>query len=173
MSATTPVIRYAVAADRAPTLAFMRATGFFRPDEIEVAAEVFDEALKAGPAGHYQSFAAVADAAPVGWVCIGPTPCTLGTFDLYWIAVAPASQGRGVGSLLLRHAEALIHARHGRLVVIETSGQARYDATRFFYLKNGYAEAARLPDFYAPGDDKVVYLKALNGGASPLFKSCA
>lgn len=162
MNATAPEIRHTIAADRAPILAFMQATGFFRPDELDVAAEVLDEALKAGPAGHYQSFAAVSGAVPVGWVCVGPTPCTLGTFDLYWIAVAPATQGHGVGSLLLRHAEALIRARQGRLVVIETSGQPRYDTTRFFYLKNGYAEAARLPDFYAPGDDKVVYLKRLD-----------
>jgi ribosomal protein S18 acetylase RimI-like enzyme len=162
MSATAAEIRHTIAADRAPILAFMQATGFFRPDELEVAAEVLDEALKAGPAGHYQSFAAVSAGAPVGWVCVGPTPCTLGTFDLYWIAVAPAAQGHGVGSLLLRHAETLIRARQGRLVVIETSGQPRYDATRFFYLKNGYAETARLPDFYAPGDDKVVYLKRLD-----------
>lgn len=155
-------VRYSAPSDRDAILAFAAATGFFRDDEIEIAREVLDEALAKGPTGHYQSFTVLdAAGAPVGWICHGPTPCTLGTFDIYWIIVAPAWQGRRVGRRLLEESETRIRAAGGRISVIETSGRAQYDATRGFYLRLGYAEAARLRDFYAPGDDKVVYLKRL------------
>ncbi len=152
-------IRYTRAEDRAAIIAFIEATGFFRPDEVAVAAEVIDEALEAGPDGHYQSFTAEIDSVPVGWVCFGPTPCTVGTYDLYWIAVAPERQGHGVGKVLMQHAERCIAARGGRLVIVETAGKAIYEPTRRFYLRCGYQVGAQLRDFYSEGDDKVVLVK--------------
>jgi ribosomal protein S18 acetylase RimI-like enzyme len=94
---------------------------------------------------------------PAGWVCFGPTPCSEGTYDLYWIAVSPHCQGQGVGKALMAFAEERIRQRGGRLIIIETSGRAIYAPTRGFYLGLGYTESARVPDFYAPDDDKVVY----------------
>lgn len=155
-------LRHTLPGDRDAVVALIEATGFFRPVEVEIAREVLDDALARGPEGHYQSFAAEEHGHPVGWICFGPTPCTLGTFDIYWIAVAPDRQGRGVGKALMAHAERLIRERGGRLVVLETSSVERYHATRQFYLRNGYREAARIPDFYAPNDDKVVYTKCLS-----------
>ncbi len=152
-------IRHSEPGDRAAVLALVAGTGYFRDDELPTAQEVLDEALKAGPQGHYQSFTALRNGAPAGWLCFGPTPCTLGTFDIYWIAVDRACQGLGIGARLVRHAEEMIKACNGRLIVIETSGQERYGSTRGFYLKCGYHEAARVADFYAPGDDKVIYTK--------------
>jgi hypothetical protein len=52
---------------------------------------------------------------------------------------------------------------------VETSGRADYDGTRRFYERHGYRATARIPDFYAPGDDQVVYVKPLQG--SPLSQS--
>jgi D-alanine-D-alanine ligase len=147
--------------DRPVVLAFLAETGFFRPDELDIAREVLDEALAKGPGGHYQSFVADEAGRAVGWVCFGPTPCTVGTFDLYWIGVAPSRQGCGVGRDLMQFAESAIAPRGGRLVVVETSGRAVYDSTRRFYQTLGYREAARIADFYAPGDAKVVYVKPL------------
>jgi hypothetical protein len=46
-------------------------------------------------------------------------------------------------------------------VVLDTSGNDAYIPTRGFYNRLGYREAARLADFYAPGDDKVVFAKNL------------
>lgn len=160
-SKESPLIRHTQASDRTGILAFMRNTGFFHDNEHETAAEVLDEAIAKGPSGHYQSFTLVADGKPAGWICWGPTPCTAGTFDVYWIGVDALCQGRGYGRALLDHAERLIHARNGRLIVIETSGRPLYDATRGFYLKTGYAEAARIQDFYGLGDARVIYTKPL------------
>ena len=154
-------IRYAAASDRKAVHEFIKATNFFRPDEVDVAMEVFDDAIDKGPDGHYQSYVIDENKKPVGWVCFGPTPCTVGTFDLYWIAVDPACQSKGYGRILMTFAEQEIKKRGGRLVIVETSGRSSYIATRKFYLKIGYLESSRVWDFYAPNDDKIIYIKRL------------
>ena len=155
-------IRYAAASDRKAVHEFIKATNFFRPDEVDVAMEVFDEAVAKGPDDHYQSYVIDVDGKPVGWVCFGPTPCTIGTFDLYWIAVDPACQSKGYGKVLMSFAEQEIKKRGGRLVIVETSGRPSYIATRKFYLKIGYLESSRVWDFYALNDDKIIYIKRLD-----------
>jgi len=134
-----------------------------------VAAEVLDEALRTGPAGHYQSLSAMLDGRLVGWTCYGPTPCTIGTFDIYWIAVEPTCQKRGAGRVLIAAAEIGMQSRQARLAAVETSGTPRYAGTRCFYRKLGYRQTARIPDFYAPGDDKVIYTKRLAAPAPTLI----
>jgi D-alanine-D-alanine ligase len=148
--------------DRAYILRLLAETAFFRDDELAVAREVLDDALAGGPDGDYQSYTAVLGGKAVGWVCFGPTPCTLGTFDLYWIAVSPSAQGKGVGAALMNLAENRIARRGGRLVIVETSGREQYNSTRKFYLKLGYQQAANIPDFYAPNDPKIVYVKTVS-----------
>jgi len=154
-------IRLTESADRDEILRMVSATGFFSPGELEVAREVLDEAIATGPRGHYQSFAAEVKGRPVGWVCFGPTPCTSGTFDVYWVVVSPEYQDRGIGKGLMQHAEKRIAERGGRLAVVETSGRPAYEPTHRFYLALGYEEKARVADFYAPGDPKVIYVKRL------------
>ncbi len=155
------VIRRTEPRDRDAIVQLVADTKFFRDDEVKVAAEVLDEALAKGPDDHYQTFTAEFDGRPVGWVCHGPTPCTVGTYDIYWLAVSPECQGKGLGRHLMRFAEEHIRGRGGRLAVVETAGRAIYDATRAFYQRIGYREASRLPEFYAENDDKIIYLKRL------------
>jgi D-alanine-D-alanine ligase len=154
-------IRITKREDRDPVMAILSATEFFRPDEITIAAEVLDAAIEDPGSSGYQSYVYEVDGRVAGWVCFGATPCTVGTFDIYWIAVDPSMQSRGIGARLMKHAEECILLTGGRLVVVETAGRADYDPTRRFYLKIGYHEAARLRDFYAQDDDKVLFLKAL------------
>jgi ribosomal protein S18 acetylase RimI-like enzyme len=143
-------------------LSFLAETGFFRPDEIDIAREVLDAALAEGPQGHYQSFVACTGGETVGWICYGPTPCTLGTFDIYWIGVASAWQGHGIGRALTAFAEHAIAQRGGRLLVIETSSRETYRPTRCFYEALGYHEAGRIAEFYGPGDHRVILTKSLH-----------
>lgn len=156
---TSISIRWCRPEDRQIVLSFLSETGFFRPDEIDIAREVLDGALAEGPKGHYQSFVAEMDGQTVGWICYGPTPCTIGTFDIYWIGVSPAWQGHGIGRALTNYAEQLIRDRGGRLFVVETSGRESYAPTRRFYEALGYEQAASIPDFYGPGDPRVIFIK--------------
>ena len=59
----------------------------------------------------------------LGYCVFGPTPCTLGTFDLYWIAVDPGVQSRGVGTVLLKEVEGRLTRSNARQVIIETSSR--------------------------------------------------
>jgi D-alanine-D-alanine ligase len=154
-------IRWCRPPDRQIVLSFLAETGFFRPDEIEIAREVLDAALDEGPAGHYQSFVASVNQEVVGWMCFGPTPCTIGSFDMYWIGVATPWQGRGIGRALTVFAEKAIAERGGRLIVIETSSREVYLPTRRFYERLGYSEAACVSQFYGPGDHRVIFTKVL------------
>lgn len=98
-----------------------------------------------------------------GYACYGPVPCTRSSYDLYWIAVAPAAQGCGLGRELLRRAEEAVRSRGGTQIYIETSSLEKYASTRGFYEACGYARAAEFPDFYDQGDAKVVFVKRLVG----------
>jgi GNAT superfamily N-acetyltransferase len=86
---------------------------------------------------------------------------TASAFDLYWIVVAPASQGKGFGRLILLETERLIRQAGGAAVYAETSGRPQYESTRAFYHHMGFRVASVLEDFYAPGDSKVTYSKTL------------
>jgi ribosomal protein S18 acetylase RimI-like enzyme len=155
---TAPALRPLSAADRRRIEEITRAVLVFRDDEVPVALEVFDGAVGGSP--DYIALGATVDERLVGWICWGPTPCTLGTYDLYWMAVDPTMQGSGIGAALLRAMEGRL-AGSARLIVVETAGRPDYRPTRAFYEARGYRKAAIIPDFYAPGDDQVVYVKAL------------
>ena len=65
---------------------------------------------------------------------------------------------RGIGKALLQMSEEII-SKGGQRIYVETSSRAQYEPTRKFYRSCGYQEEAMLSDFYAPGDDKVIYVK--------------
>lgn len=148
--------------DRVAVREIVASTGFFFDHEIDVAVELVDDRLHRGDASDYQFLFAEDESGVIGYVCFGPIACTAGSFDLYWIAVHQTHRGRGVGIELLRRTEHLIASRGGRRVYIETSSREQYLSTRKFYERCGYVAEAELRDFYAPGDGKVIYVRALD-----------
>ena len=98
---------------------------------------------------------------PIGMAYCIPEALTDGTWNLLAIAVAPSHQSFGQGTILLQALEDVVVQREGRLLVIDTSGGDDFVASRAFYLRGGYTEEARIRDFWAPGDDKVTYTKAV------------
>jgi ribosomal protein S18 acetylase RimI-like enzyme len=153
-------VRPLESSDRPRIVELLRSSMTFTADEIETAIELIDESL-AGDPEYIVNVLATGDHI-AGYECHGPTPLTVGTFDLYWIVVDPRAQRRGFGRLLLRAAEEDALRRGGRLLVIETSSQPSYAATVQFYKRNGYQLEARIHDFYRPSDDKLVLVKALH-----------
>ena len=146
--------------DRPRLAELLAATGAFNADEIQVALSLFDVSLAPEDASpeDYEFLGAFeeSDGRLVGYACFGATPATDGTYDLYWLAVDPAAQGRGVGMALVRAVEEKLLDRGARLLVVETSSRPDYAGTRRFYARSGYSEAARVRDFYAPADDRIV-----------------
>jgi ribosomal protein S18 acetylase RimI-like enzyme len=171
------------AAHRERIANILAATAVFRSEEIDVALELFDETFPrdARPTTDAATAASSRNDAPptsssyaflgaftpedelVGYACYGPTPDTDRTFDLYWIAVDPAVQGTGGGTRLMTEVERRLEGLNARMLVVETSSRPEYAPTRAFYEHRGYAEAARVREFYAPGDDRVIFTKRFQG----------
>ena len=149
-------------AHRARLEALVRGTGLFREAEIATALELLDEALDGDD--DYRFLGAFDGDDLAGYACFGPTPDTVGTYDLYWIAVDRARQSEGIGTQLVRAVERTVSAGGGRLIVVETSSRADYTPTRAFYEARGYHRTATIPGYYAPGDDLVIYVKDLTHG---------
>jgi GNAT superfamily N-acetyltransferase len=148
--------------DRPAVTKILGNTPEFKPFEVEIAQELIDSYLHDPTGSGYHILVADADSIVTGYICYGPTPMTQGTWDIYWLAVARESQGRGIGSALMKSAETEIARAGGRLSIVETSSTPLYEKTRRFHLGQGYELICRIPDFYAPGDDKLVLQKRLN-----------
>ena len=174
--------------DRGRVAEILRSTENFRDEEIDVALELFDESFvgedyvfvglfqrEEGRGKREEGLRASTlpgaslPSSPfplpalLGFACFGATMDTDRTYDLYWIAVDRAAQGTGCGSVLLAEVERRLEALHARMLVIETSSRSDYTATRGFYLERGYVEAARVREFYAPQDDRIILTKRLAG----------
>ena len=133
--------------------------GAFNGPEIECALELLEIVLDNPLQQDYRVTVTDGAGGLHGYILYGPVPLTEGTFDIYWIAVDPASQGQGVGRNLMAHAEEQARKASGRMICLETSSQGSYQRTREFYLQAGYREESRIRDFYRPGDDRLTYVK--------------
>jgi ribosomal protein S18 acetylase RimI-like enzyme len=153
-------IRPLLPGDRTALAELLATTGAFHASEVDVALDVFDSGVGVGgaPAADpdYHWIGCSVGQALAGCACFGPTPCTDGTFDLYWIATARAHQGRGVARTLLTYVEDEVERMSGRLIVMETSSATGSTAARAFYLSRGYALAAVVRDFYSSGSDRLI-----------------
>lgn len=146
--------------DVEPLKRILEATNVFSDEEVEVAVELMEATLD--KTEDYIHRTIVDDENKVqGYYCVGSTPMTRSTFDLYWIAVNPHFHGKGIGFQLLNDCERTVGSLNGKLIVVETSSLPKYEGTRKFYLRNNYLEAARIRDYYAPGDDLMIYTKHL------------
>jgi len=155
-------IRCVQPADRDRIHEILIAVGNFNNTEIGVAMELVDDALKRGEDSDY--LVRVVDdtsGSVIGYVCFGKTPLTDSTYDFYWMAVHPGSQHQGFGRALISTVENEARQRGGTLLILETSTLDSYRRTVRIYEQAGYMLAARIRNFYRPGDDKLVYIKEL------------
>ncbi|MEO7387803.1 MAG: GNAT family N-acetyltransferase [Gammaproteobacteria bacterium] len=139
----------------------VRATGFFNDEEIGIARELADDGLAHGAGGHYRFVLADSGRDLAGYACFGPVPCTQSAWDLYWIAVDPRHQGQHLGRDVLARVESAVRNAGGTRIYADTSSRRQYAPTRAFYERRGYEQVAELPEFYAPGDGKIVFGRVL------------
>jgi ribosomal protein S18 acetylase RimI-like enzyme len=139
----------------------VESSGFFNPEETEVAVELVAERLTKGDKSGYFFIFAEIDCQAVGYSCFGPILGTECSFDLYWIAVHNDFRGKKIGKALLEKSEGAIRAMNGHRIYVETSSRDQYEPTRKFYIANAYQLEAKLKNFYAPGDSKNIYSKEI------------
>ena len=149
--------------DRESVQKILVETKKFTEKEIDIAMETIDVYLNNPGQKDYFIFAAVLENSSVaGFINFGPVPITEGTFDIYWVAVDPVYQGRGVGKKLVLEVEEKIKAMEGTMICVETSSTEKYFPTQQFYEKLGYVLESRIRDFYRIGDDRMIYVKRLH-----------
>src|ERR1700681_1006606 len=159
------IIRPMVAADRGGVFRILENAGNFTPEEVATALELIDEWLDLGEHSGYLTYVLESEVEGskevLGYVTFGPTPLTEATYDLYWIAVDKSKHRGGVGKRLMKFTEEEIARRGGKLLLIETSSQETYGGTIQFYERTGYDLVGKIPEYYKPGDDKLIFAKRL------------
>jgi ribosomal protein S18 acetylase RimI-like enzyme len=161
----TVSIRPIKSGDRKAIEGLLNRAAEFTRDEAACAIELVDCAIEEG--NDDEDYAVHCAESPegsvIGFVCYGKTPLTQGTYDLYWIVIEPACRRRGLGKRMLAHLENVLRDKNAWLLVAETSSQAAYAQARSFYAREGFREESRIRDYYAPGDDLVIYCKRYQG----------
>ncbi len=147
--------------DREQLVKILVTCGSFTEEEIKVALELIDNYITDKSQKDYEIFVDAEGKIVNGYVCIGHRPLTEGTYDLYWIAVNPEIQSKGIGSSLVQFSEVHLKKKGGRLILIETSQKPSYEKERRFYERNGYTELVTIREFYRPGDSLVIFAKYL------------
>ncbi len=157
---TTITIRSAKPDDTEAIMNVAEAIGLFEGEELEelggMLGGYFEDSL-----GEGHSWIVCDDNGVVGVAYFAPEQYANGTWNLYFIAVDPKSQGKGYGSAMINHVEKTLAEKGQRLLLVETSGLPNFESTRKFYRKQGYEEEARIREFYKAGDDKIIFRKVL------------
>jgi ribosomal protein S18 acetylase RimI-like enzyme len=153
------VIRPTLPADTEALVHLADATTVFKPIEIVALREVLDDYHTTNHRHGHKCVTFEQSGTILGFAYYAPAAMTDHSWYLYWIAVTRHTQARGIGGKLLRYVEEDIARSRGRVLFIETSSLSHYDLTRRFYLKHQYEQAATIPDYYADGDDMVIFRK--------------
>lgn len=153
---TTPQIYDTQAADIGALRQVLDATELFPSDMLP-------DMLAPFLAGETPAFwlCAAMEGRAVGFCYVEPEELADGTWNMLALAVHPDVQGQRIGGALVKAAETRLQDANQRILIVDTSGSDDFALTRKFYAINGYEEEARIRDFWAEGDDKVIFRKAL------------
>jgi ribosomal protein S18 acetylase RimI-like enzyme len=144
--------------DTAAIMSILEASGQFDADSRAFVQETLERHLKnSSPA----IWLTADDGEPVGVAYCAPEAVASGTWNLLMLWTRPDKHGQGFGSQLVAQLESELTARAARLLLVETSGLPAFAAARSFYAKLGFSHEATIKNFFAEGDDKMVFTKAL------------
>ena len=153
---TNPIIKATSKDDMAGLQAVLDGTELFP-------SEMLPDMLAPALAGETEAFwlTCHCDGEAVGLCYTVPEDLADGTWNMLALAVRPDLQGKRIGAALVKAAEQHLKDKGQRILIVDTSGSDDFALTRKFYAQNGYDEEARIRDFWADGDDKVIFRKAL------------
>ncbi len=144
--------------DRYPLHALISRIDIFSASEKSVACELVDLSMDAPHTG-YATSVAVTHGDISAFINFGSASLASGVYEIYWIAVDPRFRRQGLGRILIEECIRDVQRRNGRMLLLETSQHQRYAATRNFYSAVGFRPESYIRDYYAPGEDLVVYGK--------------
>jgi ribosomal protein S18 acetylase RimI-like enzyme len=152
------LIRPTEKADSAAVLEILRASAQFDADGLAFVRDTLDEHLNhPGPA----IWPTADDGEPVGVACCALEPVASGTWNLLMLWTRKDRHGQGFGKQLVAHLESELQGRVARLLIVETSGLPAFAVARWFYVRSGFKHEASIKDFFAAGDDKLIFTKSL------------
>ncbi len=147
--------------DRDTLTGILRRTPSFIEVDVQIAIELIDDRIAKGDGINHSVILPCEGDEVMGYACYGRIPLTDNSFDLYWIVVAPERHGQGVGVQLMNRVDNEAKLLGGMRIYADTSSGKEYARARRFYQAAGFHEAARLPDFYRQGEDKLIYCREL------------
>lgn len=92
----------------------------------------------------------------IGWV-----NTVEGVFWISWFCVAKNYQGHGIGTELLTFLTDRIKERGADMICAEASSLPMFEAADKMYEDFGFEEKFRIDDYWADGDDLILYAKDL------------
>ena len=145
--------------DRRSIFELLSTGGFFYPHEMAYGMGLFDEHLIKGESSSYHFMLYEKDKKIVACGCFGVLPLTDRRYHLHWIAVAADQHGQGIGHRLETAIVTRIRMQGGIKVYAEISNRDYHEPARKFYEHCGYRPGTVISDYYALGDDKLLYVK--------------
>jgi len=138
-------------------------TGVFSRTEVEVSEELLLEGYQKGPLSYYLFLVAEWKENIAGYVCYAQIAGTIGSFEVYWLAVNKESQGAGIGKGLMLEMENVVRKVGGKRIFVGTSSRTEYAKAQRLYESLGYDRAAILEDYFNTGDHQIIFRKLLQG----------
>jgi hypothetical protein len=155
------MIRPTVHADTPALVEMVRQTGAFSAEEIQDLQDRLDAYPERHAADDHQALTWVHDGRPAGLAYAAPVAMTDHTWSLYWLVTPEASPGPEAADRLLAAVEQDVRGRGGRLLVFEASSASGHEQVRQLLAAHGFQLGAVLPDFYADGEDQMIFRKRL------------
>lgn len=137
------------------------AAGLFPPEDADFLDKMMADFFGSSKDNGHRCVVDDHDGLLIGVAYYEPALATDRTWYLTMIGIRKDIQGQGRGSALMRYVEQQLQQDGQRMLLVETSGTAHFALTRQFYAKLGYTEEARVRDYYAPGDDMVLFRRVL------------
>ena len=140
-------------------------SGLFPPEGIADIEATLASFFAGGTVGD-QWRASILESRAAAIAYYAPERMTDGTWNLYLRQSTQSTKVKDWAVPVQQVEQDLLQAS-ARVLLIETSGVPDFAGQRAFYVRLGYHEEARIREFYAPGDDKVVYWENLATRAQP------
>jgi len=137
----------------------LRLKGAFTSDDLLLASDCIKEKLENRQG--YEVKVAEFNGLAIGFICYSKIPSSDRSYELYWLAIHPAMQGKGLGTSLLVEAEKDIKAKGGKTVILDTTSKEGYSAARHLYEKSGYKLVSKIDRLYSEKEDHLTYRKDL------------